>query len=64
VVDAAGLRWVTYQKDGGEPLRVTTAPDAPRVRWLITGSGTDADFAALAQATVAGQTLPAGAAQH
>jgi hypothetical protein len=64
VTDAAGLRWVTYQAEGGEPFRVAAAPDAPLVRWLITGSGTDADFAALAQATVAGQILPAGAEQN
>lgn len=64
VTDAAGLRWVTYQKEGGEPFRVTTAPDDPQVRWLVTGSGTDADFAALARATVAGHLLPAGAEQN
>jgi hypothetical protein len=64
VTDAAGLRWVTYQAAGGEPFHVATAPDDPQVRWLITGSGTDPDFAALAQATVAGQILPAGAEQN
>ncbi|MFR9801701.1 DUF4245 domain-containing protein [Pseudonocardia sp. RS010] len=64
VTDAAGVRWVTYQADGGEPFRVATAPDNPQVQWLITGSGTEADFAALAQATVNGQVLPAGDEQN
>jgi hypothetical protein len=64
VTDAAGLHWVTYQKAGGEPFRVATAPDDPQVRWLVTGSGTDADFDGLARATVAGQILPAGAEQN
>jgi hypothetical protein len=64
VTDAGGLRWVTYQAEGGEPFRVAPAPDDPQVRWLVTGSGTDAEFAALARATVAGQVLPAGAEQN
>ncbi|GAA1842183.1 DUF4245 domain-containing protein [Pseudonocardia ailaonensis] len=62
VIAAAGLQWVTYQAPGGEPFRVTTSPEGQR--WLITGSGSDADFTALAQATVNGRLLPAGGGQN
>lgn len=63
VVPAAGLDWVTYQAEGGEPFRIATVPTpgsrAP-VRLLITGSGTDDEFRALAEATVRGRLLPPG----
>jgi hypothetical protein len=62
VIQAAGLQWVTYQAPGGEPFRVTTSPEGGR--WLVTGSGSDADFTALAQATVNGRLLPAGGEQN
>jgi len=62
VVQAAGLQWVVYQAPGGEPFRVTTSPEG--TRWLVTGSGSDADFTALAEATAAGQVLAPGSAQN
>jgi hypothetical protein len=62
VVQAAGLPWVTYQAAGGEPFRVTTSPDG--VRWLVTGSGSDADFQTLAQAVASGQVLAPGGEQN
>jgi hypothetical protein len=48
--DVAGLRWVVYTRDGGEPIWIATLPGGSPTRALITGSGTDDDFAALATA--------------
>jgi uncharacterized protein DUF4245 len=57
-VDVAGVRWVVYD-EGGEPIRIAEVPTpgtAP-VRMLITGSGTDDDFRALAEGAVTGELL-------
>lgn len=57
-VDVGGRRWVVYTRENDEPIWVADLGD---VRLLITGSGSDADFQALAGAAVAGQVLtPAG----
>lgn len=61
-VDAAGLSWVEYRAAEGEPFRVATAPGEPQVRLLITGSGTDEEFRALAAATLAVTVLPGAGA--
>jgi hypothetical protein len=48
--DVAGLHWVVYTRAGGEPIWIATVPGDIPTRALITGSGTDDDFAALATA--------------
>jgi hypothetical protein len=48
--DVAGLRWVVYTRDRAEPVWIGTLPGGTPTRALITGSGTDDDFAALATA--------------
>jgi hypothetical protein len=53
--DVAGARWVTYADDTREAIRVA---DVDGVRLLITGSGDDAEFRALAAATTGGEVLP------
>jgi Protein of unknown function (DUF4245) len=45
--DVGGRQWVVYGTRPGEPVWIA---DTGRVRWAITGSGTDADYAALAAA--------------
>jgi hypothetical protein len=55
VVDLGGARWVVY--DGDEPLWVA---DVAGVRLLVTGSAGEDEFRTLAEATLAGETLPAG----
>lgn len=57
-VEAAGRTWVVYDDGTREPLRVA---DVDGVRLSITGSGTEADFRTLAEATLRGAVLPAGA---
>ncbi|OLL75711.1 hypothetical protein Ae168Ps1_4116 [Pseudonocardia sp. Ae168_Ps1] len=59
-IDAGGLTWETYQREGGEPFRVTTLPGAPEVRVLVTGSAPDEDFRTLAGALSTARTLPTG----
>ncbi|MHA6796629.1 DUF4245 domain-containing protein [Pseudonocardia bannensis] len=61
-VDAGGRSWVEYDADGTEPFRVTeiATPGQPTVRLLITGSGTEDEFRALATATLTGDQLPVG----
>lgn len=55
VREVAGLRWVVYAREGAEPIWIAEVPgDAPS-RALITGSGSDDDFAALAAALAAGR---------
>lgn len=60
VTPAAGRSWVTYRGTDGEPFRIATLPGSPTVRLLITGSGTDVEFRALAEATVRARVLPPG----
>ncbi|WP_165922253.1 DUF4245 domain-containing protein [Pseudonocardia endophytica] len=60
VTRAAGRDWVTYRGNNGEPVRIATLPGSPTVRLLITGSGTDDEFRALAEATVRARVLPPG----
>ena len=60
---AAGLSWVTYRAEGGEPFRIAAArtPGSPKpVELLVTGSGSDDEFRTLAEATVRGRVLPPG----
>jgi len=54
VREVAGLRWVVYAREDEEPIWIAEVPgDAPG-RALITGSGSEDDFAALATALAAG----------
>jgi hypothetical protein len=50
----AGTTWVTYE-GAGEAVRVA---DVDGVRLAITGSGDDAEFRTLAEATTGGAVLP------
>lgn len=70
-VEVAGQRWVVYTGGsqssgtaGGEPAWVTelaaTVAGRPASRVLITGSGTEADFRALASAVSSGQVVAPG----
>jgi hypothetical protein len=55
VRDVAGLRWVVYTRDGEEPIWIADVPDpATPTRALITGSGSEDEFAALADALATG----------
>lgn len=63
-IDAAGLTWVEYGAPDREPFRIATLPGTPTVRLLITGSGTDDEFRALAEATVKATPLAPGAEQN
>jgi hypothetical protein len=62
-VEVAGQRWVVYSRGGDEPLWTADVPagDGVSVRMLITGSGTEGEFGALAAAAVTGELLPARA---
>ncbi|MGQ0481391.1 MAG: DUF4245 domain-containing protein [Pseudonocardia sp.] len=57
VVTVAGQPWVRYQAPNGEQVWVRTAAG---VRWLVTGSGTEAEFRTLAAAVSAAAPLPRG----
>lgn len=61
-IDAGGLTWEIYQRDGGEPFRIATLPGEPEVRALVTGSASDEQFRILADALSTARTLPAGGA--
>ncbi len=50
-----GTTWVSYTDDTREPIRIAALDG---VRLLITGSGTDDEFRALAGATTGGAVLP------
>lgn len=52
-VDVGGQAWVVYGPRPAEPIWVATLPGATPVRVLITGSGTDDEFRALAAAVLA-----------
>ena len=54
-VDVDGQQWVAYTGQRGEPIWVT---DVDGVRMLVTGSGSEADFRALAAAAVRGEVIP------
>jgi len=54
-VDVDGTSWVTYTDGTREPIRIATVDG---VRLVITGSGDDAEFRALATGTVRGEVLP------
>lgn len=57
VREVAGLRWVVYARDGEEPIWIADrAGPTTSTRLLITGSGSDDDFLALAGAVAAGTT--------
>lgn len=53
--DVAGLRWVVYERDRGEPIWIAELPGTTPSRALITGSGGADDFTALATAVAAGK---------
>ncbi|MCW2632789.1 MAG: hypothetical protein JWR88_1751 [Pseudonocardia sp.] len=69
-IDVDGQRWVVYTGGGapgtasGEPAWVTELPATgagrPAARVLITGSGTEEDFRALATAVTSGQVVAPG----
>ncbi|MGI9003983.1 MAG: DUF4245 domain-containing protein [Pseudonocardia sp.] len=65
-VEVGGQRWVVYERGGGEPIWIAevATPGATPVRLLITGSGGQDDFRALAGAAVTGQLLPLGTAPN
>ncbi len=54
--DVAGQRWVVYGTRPGEPVWIA---DEGRVRLVISGSGTDDEYRALAGAALGGEILPA-----
>lgn len=56
-VDAGGARWVVY--GGDEPVWVA---DVGGVRLLVSGSAEENEYRTLAQALLAGETLPVGTA--
>ncbi len=49
--DVAGQHWTVYGTRPGEPVWIA---DTGAVRWVVTGSGTDDEFRALASAVRAG----------
>jgi Protein of unknown function (DUF4245) len=59
VVEVGGRRWVAYTGPGerAEPIWITevTATDAPAVRMLVTGSGSEPDLRTLAEAAATGE---------
>jgi hypothetical protein len=57
VADSGGRQWVRYAAPRDEQAWVTSADGA---RWLITGSGTEAEFRTLAAALGAAAPLPRG----
>ncbi|MEJ8280451.1 DUF4245 domain-containing protein [Pseudonocardia spirodelae] len=57
---AGGLTWEVYGAEGGEPFRIATLPGAQPVRVLVTGSGSDEQFRALADALAAARPIPPG----
>lgn len=62
-VDVTGQRWIVYPRGSDEPIWITevATPGAAPVRMLITGSGSEDDFRALAGGALAGELLPARA---
>lgn len=57
VTDVGGLAFVVYGAPEDEPIWIG---ELDGVRILITGSGAESDYRALAGAVLAGQALPAG----
>ncbi|MHA6780384.1 DUF4245 domain-containing protein [Pseudonocardia saturnea] len=57
--DVGGLAFVVYGEPDDEPIWIG---ELDGVRILITGSGAEGDYRALAGAVLAGQALPAGTA--
>jgi uncharacterized protein DUF4245 len=53
--DIAGLHWVVYDRDRGEPIWIAELPGTAPTRALVTGSGDADDFTALAAAVAAGK---------
>jgi hypothetical protein len=53
-VDVDGRQWVAYAGQRGEAIWIT---DVDGVRMLVTGSGSEADFRALAAAAVRGEVI-------
>lgn len=53
-VDVDGQQWVAYAGQRGEPIWIT---EVEGVRMLVTGSGSEADFRALAAAAVRGEVI-------
>ena len=59
--EVAGQRWTVYTRGSDEPIWTADVPTpgGGSVRMLITGSGTDDEFRALATAATNGELLPA-----
>ena len=62
-VETSGQRWTVYTRGSDEPLWTADVPagEGVSVLMLITGSGTDDEFRALATAATNGELLPARA---
>lgn len=60
-VEAGGLTWKVYQREGGEPFRIATLGGQPQVRFLVTGSASEEQFRTLADSLATARVLPAGA---
>ncbi|MCO1657643.1 DUF4245 domain-containing protein [Pseudonocardia humida] len=60
VREIAGLRWVVYARDDEEPIWIAELAGEAPSRALITGSGSDDDFAALATALATGEPADQG----
>ncbi|WP_143105288.1 DUF4245 domain-containing protein [Pseudonocardia ammonioxydans] len=60
-VEAGGLTWEVYQREGGEPFRIATLGGEPEVRFLVTGSASEEQFRTLADSLATARVLPAGA---
>ena len=58
--DVGGLRFVVYGVEAEEPIWIGVLDDGVRV--LITGSGAETDYQALAGAVLTGEELPVGRA--
>lgn len=61
-VDVGGQRWVVYGAGEDEPIWIGELAAPAPVRVLLTGSGSEDAYRALAGAVVAGEVLPVGAA--
>lgn len=61
-VDVGGRQWVAYGRDDDEPIWIAELAAPSPVRVLITGSGTEDDFRALAGGVSTGELLPTGTA--
>jgi hypothetical protein len=54
VREVGGVRWVVYGREGEEPIWIGELPGDTPTRALITGSGTEDEYTALANALLTG----------